>query len=186
MKHTADVILLIDKCRSITGSDAETARRVGCPSSHIAMWKSGAKVAQPEDRALLAAIAGLDPVAELARATVDYWEGKPKGDRLLKALGKPSRLTGAVAGFAGAVALAIFGLIIPTRTDAHALTPQLDNRYYVKSGTPVPPCHRPSRHVYFRTLPATVFPMVRLCYGLQQSRPPCTAPRLPPGRALMS
>lgn len=79
----------------------------------------------------MAHIAGLDPVQVLARATVEAYEGKPKGDALMKALGKASRLTGAVAGFVGAVALAISSLI-PTRVEAGPNL-QLDNVHYVKS-----------------------------------------------------
>jgi hypothetical protein len=56
----------------------------------------------------MAGIAGFDPVQTLARATVEKWEGKPKGDRLMRVLGKALLATGAVAGSAGASAAAIF------------------------------------------------------------------------------
>lgn len=118
MKHLDDLNLLIDKASAIAGNDSRLSAQLGVTRQIVSQWRKGKRPCQPEEQALLAAVAGLDPVATLARATVEYWEGKPKGDRLLKALGKPSHLTGAVAGFVGAAVLAIFGLITPTRTDA--------------------------------------------------------------------
>jgi len=117
MNHLEELNVLIDRASAIAGSDAKLARTMGVPPQHVSNWRHGHKTATPADQALMAHVAGLDPVVTLARATVQQYEGKPKGDALMKALGKASRLTGAVAGFVGAVALAISSLV-PTRTEA--------------------------------------------------------------------
>lgn len=109
MQHLDALNVLIDKASAIAGSDGKLAAALGVPKQNISDWRHGRKNCQPEDQALIAAVAGLDPVQTLARATVQYWEGKPKGDRLMRALGKASHLTGAVAGFVGAAAPVIFG-----------------------------------------------------------------------------
>jgi len=64
----------------------------------------------------MAHVAGLDPVATLARAMVEKFEGKPKGDRLMKALGKALLVTGAAIGSAGATAAAIYSTIPTTHS----------------------------------------------------------------------
>jgi hypothetical protein len=87
----------------------------------ISNWRHGVAPCPVEIQALMAHIAGLDPVAELARAVVRKHEGTSKGDMLMKALGKASRLTGAVAGFVGAVALAIFSMT-PATGQAHPIS----------------------------------------------------------------
>ncbi len=79
-------------------------------------------------QALMASVAGLDPLQTLARATVQKFEGERKGDLLMRALGKASRLTGAAAGIVGAVALAIFGLITPQTSQAAVANPQAIGR----------------------------------------------------------
>lgn len=118
MSDVQTVNLLIDKAKSIVGSDAAVARALGVVPQRIANWRNGNASCSPEDQALLAAVAGLDPVAELARATVRKHEGSKKGDLLMRALGKASRLTGAVAGSVGALVLVISGLTTPTPTRA--------------------------------------------------------------------
>jgi len=107
VKDLEAVNLLIDKAKAIAGSDAALARTLGVVPQRIANWRNGSAGCSLEDQALLAAAAGLDPLQELARAAVRKHEGTEKGDRLMRVLGKASRLTGAVAGFAGAAALAI-------------------------------------------------------------------------------
>lgn len=107
MTHQDELIFLIDACKAITGSHAATAKVLGIPREHVAMWRSGARTCTPEDQALLAGIAGFDPAQTLIRATVRKHEGKPKGDLLMKVLGKPSLAIGAVAAIAGLNALEI-------------------------------------------------------------------------------
>lgn len=130
METTNELILLMDRASAIAGSDYKLAQMLGTGRASISNWRHGVAPCPVEIQALMAHIAGLDPVAELARAVVRKHEGTAKGDMLMRALGKASRLTGAVAGFVGAVALAISSLV-PTRTEA---SPQLaqHNVHYVK------------------------------------------------------
>lgn len=132
MKHLEELNLLIDKASAIAGSDYKLAKLVGAMPQNVSNWRHGQASCSPENRALLAAIAGLDPVAELARATLEKHEGTSKGDLLMRALGKSSRLTGAIAGIVGAVVLAISSLI-PQRVEAMPVLKPLHNECYVKS-----------------------------------------------------
>lgn len=108
MTHLESLQILIDAAAKVAGSENKLAKQLGIKQQHVNAWKHGLRTATPEDQALLAAIAGFDPVQTLARATVEKWEGKPKGDRLRKVLGKLMPATGAVLGFAGAGVLAIY------------------------------------------------------------------------------
>lgn len=107
MQDLSELNLLIDKAKQIAGSDDNVASAIGIQRQVLSDWRHGRKNPQPEDYALLAAVAQLDPVAEMARAAVKAHEGKPKGDALMKALGKALLATGAVIGSAGASAAAI-------------------------------------------------------------------------------
>lgn len=111
MKQHEELNLLIDKASAIAGGDSKLARSLGVPPQHVSNWRHGHKTCMPADQALLAHIAGLDPVQTLARATVRQYEGKAKGDALMKALGKASLATGAVLGSAGAMAHQIFSTV---------------------------------------------------------------------------
>lgn len=104
MKHLDSLNELIDRAAKIAGSDYALAKSLGVPRGHVSDWRHGRRTATPADQAIMASVAGLDPVQVLARATVEAYEGKPKGDALMKALGKASLLTGAVLGSAGAAA----------------------------------------------------------------------------------
>ncbi|WP_343590346.1 YdaS family helix-turn-helix protein [Paracidovorax wautersii] len=117
MQHLADLNTLIDKAADHAGSDYKLAQQLDVSRQTISNWRHGRKTATPADRALMAAVAGLDPVAELARATVQQHEGRKKGDQLMRALGKALLVTGAGIGSAGASAAAIFSSI-PTHTRA--------------------------------------------------------------------
>jgi hypothetical protein len=111
MKHLDSLNELIDQARSIAGSDYRLAKTLGVPPGHVSDWRHGRRTATPADQALMAHIAGLDAVQTLARATVQQYEGKAKGDALMKALGKASLATGAVLGSVGASAHQIFSTI---------------------------------------------------------------------------
>jgi len=115
MKPDNEVLALLDKAKKSMGTDAAVARALDVSPQRITNWRTGNAPCSPENQALIAAIAGLDPVAELARATVRKHEGTAKGDMLMKALGKASLLTGAVIGSVGASAHQIFSTI-PTAT----------------------------------------------------------------------
>ena len=113
MTQLEELNLLIDKASGIAGSDAKLSRLIGAQPQNVSNWRHG-KPCPPEVQALIAHVAGLDPVAELARATVKKFEGERKGDLLMKALGKASLATGAVLATAGANAQAIFSTIQTT------------------------------------------------------------------------
>ncbi|BEP55054.1 hypothetical protein GmRootV118_22980 [Variovorax sp. V118] len=120
MNHLEELNELIDRAAKIAGSDGKLARSLGVPPQHVSNWRHGHKTCTPADQALMAHVAGLDPVETLARATVRQYEGKAKGDALMKALGKASLLTGAVLGSVGASAHQIFSTIqsVPSFTTA--------------------------------------------------------------------
>lgn len=111
MQHLETLNVLIDKASAIAGSDYKLAKTLGVPAQHISNWRHGQRTATPADQALMAHVAGLDPVQVLARATVEAYEGKAKGDALMKALGKALLVTGGAIGSAGASAAAIFSTI---------------------------------------------------------------------------
>lgn len=117
MKDVAELNALIDQASKHAGSDGKLAASLGVTRMVVSDWRHGRRTATPADQALMAHIAGLDPVQVLARATVEAYEGKPKGDQLMRALGKALLATGAAIGSAGASAAAIFSSTsIPTST----------------------------------------------------------------------
>lgn len=118
MSQTDDQIALLDKASAIAGSDYKVAQALGVPRQTVSNWRHGVKPIPIEDQALLAAIANIDPVAELARAAVRKHQGTRKGDLLLKALGKASPAIGAAIASVGGLVLVISGLITPTPTQA--------------------------------------------------------------------
>ena len=111
MKKTDALILLIDKASAIAGSDYKLAQLLGVGRQTVSNWRHGQAPCPVEMQALMADVAGLDPVAELARAVVRKHEGTAKGDMLMRALGKASLVTGAVIASAGASAHQIFSTI---------------------------------------------------------------------------
>lgn len=93
--------LLIDKAASIAGSRYKLAKQLKVSTSNLYAWEKG-KACPPGDIALMAAIAGYDPVQWLVRATLEKYEGTEKGDQLARALGKPSPATGEATALGGA------------------------------------------------------------------------------------
>jgi len=114
MTQIDELNLLIDKAAAIAGSDAKVAALIGSHAQTVSNWRHGSKTCPPEMQALMAHVAGLDPLAELARATVRKFEGDKKGDLLMRALGKASLATGAVLATAGANAQAIYSTMQTT------------------------------------------------------------------------
>ena len=98
MTNLTELNSLIDRAAAIAGSDYRLAKHLGVPRGHVSQWRHAKRTATPADQALMAHIAGLDPVQVLARATVEAYEGKPKGDALMKALGNVLLATGAAVG----------------------------------------------------------------------------------------
>ena len=108
---------LLDAAKAKTGSDYRTAKLLGLTSQAISDWRHGQKNAQPEDHALVAAVAGLDAEEALVRAVLEKHANKPKGERLLSALGNALRRTGE------AVTLLLFANVVwdTTRPACEAL-----------------------------------------------------------------
>lgn len=74
--------LLIDRAASIAGSEYKAAMAIGVTPQTLCDWKAGRRTCTAEDRVLLADLAGVDPLPEIAEAMQERWQGKPKGDRL--------------------------------------------------------------------------------------------------------
>lgn len=74
--------MLIERAAAIAGSEYKLAKAIGHEPRTITDWKAGRRTCPAEDRALMAEVAGLDPMAEIAEALAERWEGKPKGERL--------------------------------------------------------------------------------------------------------
>lgn len=55
---------LIKRAESLTNGPVALARELGIPQQHVSDWKAERRTCPPDMRARLAAIAGLDPVAE--------------------------------------------------------------------------------------------------------------------------
>lgn len=111
MDHLHEINILIDKASAIAGSDYKLGKLLGCGQQKVSNWRHGHRPCPVKYQVLLADIAGLDPVATLARATVQAEEGTALGDMLMRVLGKASRATGAVLGFVGASAVGVYSML---------------------------------------------------------------------------
>ncbi|MCE4555013.1 hypothetical protein [Pelomonas cellulosilytica] len=112
---------LLDAAKDKTGSDYKTAQLLGVPFQLISDWRGARKNPQPEDHALVAALAGLDAEEALVRAIIEKHRDKPKGERLLSALGNVLRRTGEVVTL-GFFASVVWGLIPGGSAPASAKT----------------------------------------------------------------
>lgn len=128
MKHLEELIFLIDAASAIAGNDNKLAAALAVSRGNVSDWRAGRRACPTEHQVLMAAMAGFDAQATAARALVEKHEGTPLGDRLMRALGKASRATGAVLGFVGASALAIYSLA-PNPAHASAAEASRDNVY---------------------------------------------------------
>ena len=128
MKHLEELIFLIDAASAIAGNDNRLAASLGVSRGNVSDWRAGRRACPPEHQVLMAALAGFDPLQTATRALVHKHEGTDLGDRLMRALGKASRATGAVLGFVGASALAIYSLA-PTPSHAAEAQATRDNVY---------------------------------------------------------
>lgn len=86
MPKREELATLVDMAAKAAGSQAEAARRVGIRPQHLNDYKKGRMEPSPETVASLAHVAGLDPVAWLARGTMWRAEGKPYEATLKEAL----------------------------------------------------------------------------------------------------
>lgn len=73
---------LIEKAAAIAGSEYKLAKAIGHEPRTVTDWKAGRRTCPAEDRALIAEVAGVDPLPEIAEALMERWDGKPKGERL--------------------------------------------------------------------------------------------------------
>lgn len=73
---------LIERAAAIAGSEYKVAKALGIPPQQVCDWKAGRRTCGPEDRALLADVAGVDPMPEIAEALLERVAGKPKEARL--------------------------------------------------------------------------------------------------------
>ncbi|MFY7928792.1 MAG: YdaS family helix-turn-helix protein [Oligoflexus sp.] len=106
------LVKLIAAAAEIAGSEYRLAKNLGVSPQVVSDWKHGRRTCTPEDWALLAYAAGLDPEEALIRAVVAKHADTPKGERLLTALGKGLLATGAAASFAiSASAVSLWTLI---------------------------------------------------------------------------
>lgn len=77
---------LIEAAEKVAGSPTAIAHILGIKPPIVFAWKSGSRTCSAEDRALLADIAGVDPLPEIAAAMLERFSGKPQADRLATVL----------------------------------------------------------------------------------------------------
>lgn len=112
------IVLLLDAAKAHSGSDYKTAQMLDIKPSRIWEWRNGKVNPQPEDYALVAAIAGLDAEEHLIRAVLEKHADTPKGERLLSALGKGLRAIG--EGATLVIFASVVSGLLTTRSDAAA------------------------------------------------------------------
>lgn len=62
---------LIEAAKKATGSDAATAKALGVTFQEVSNWRHGRRTCPPDMRARMAAMCGLDPVAEAIEAIAE-------------------------------------------------------------------------------------------------------------------
>lgn len=87
MQSADKLIFLIEKAGVIAGSEYKLAKAMGIPQQMLTDWKAGRRACSPADRAILAGMAGGDPVAELVSATLEREHGTRRGALLGELLG---------------------------------------------------------------------------------------------------
>ena len=88
MTKQEELEYLISQAIKATGSEEKLATELIEPLQNVTAWRTGCLVCSPENQALLAKIAGFDPIATLARAVVQQHENKMKAGLLEHALRK--------------------------------------------------------------------------------------------------
>jgi hypothetical protein len=123
------IVKLLDAAKTITGSDYKTAQLLGVGRAKLSDWRAGRGAKpQPEDHALLAAIAGLDPEEHLVRAVLEKHQNSPKGEKLRSALGNGLRAIGEAAIWAFFASAGCLGLTRPSEASTlPRLEPTHDN-----------------------------------------------------------
>lgn len=133
MSSAETINRLLDAAKEVTGSHYKTAQLLGVSPNRVNDWRAGRQNPQPEDYALVASIAGLDPEEHLIRAILAKHADTPKGERLLSALGKGLRVIGEGA------TLVIFASVV-----SFGLTPRSD-----AAGAPYPAAEGIPSAVYY-------------------------------------
>ena len=113
MKDLQQLNELIDKAAAIAGSDGKLAKVIRQTRTTMSDWRHGRRTCTPEDVSILAAVAGLNAEEWLIRAMLEKHAGTEKGELLVKALGKGSRVTGGAIAFSGTVASQTSGSDVP-------------------------------------------------------------------------
>jgi hypothetical protein len=98
---------LIDEASKAAGSDYKLAAMLGVTRQNVSNWRHNRTTCPAGDVALMAEIAGMDPVAWGARAIAASYAGTPKGEKLAAVLGKALLATGAALATSGASAAAV-------------------------------------------------------------------------------
>jgi len=93
---------LIDRASKAAGNDAKLAHELQVTRSTLSQWRHGKKPCPVGDQTLMADLAGLPATEWTARAVAAQYEGTPKGEKLVKALGKALLVTGVVIATNGA------------------------------------------------------------------------------------
>lgn len=94
------IISLIEDAAKQAGNESKLAALIEDTRHHVNAWKQGKRVCPIEAQVLMGAIAGRDAEEVLREAVIEKHEGTPKGEKLLRALGKQVLQAG------GAIALA--------------------------------------------------------------------------------
>lgn len=139
---------LIELAQIRAGNHAKLAEQIGVPFQHVSNWKNGKRTCTPEDRALLAHAAGLDPTPFLVDAMVEKHEGTKKGEVLKRALGKLKRGAGVTLsyGVAGAALIAAVSDRLATMyRERNGVGGKTRNEAYVNLKSPKPQARAESR-----------------------------------------
>lgn len=109
---------LIDKAAKVCGSYAQLAKYLGTSKQALSAMKQGRREISPETAALLADIAGVDPLQAMADAVVERNKTGPKAERIREILGKATAVgaTAMLLFFYGAPLLSATGLLAPELT----------------------------------------------------------------------
>lgn len=111
MSNPDQITQLIEAAAKAAGSEYRLSKEIGINQSQISNWKSGHSKCSPEDAALMADIAGLNPEEWMARVAILKHEGTPKGEKLKNALKKAFLATGGALGSSAASAGSLHGMI---------------------------------------------------------------------------
>jgi len=73
---------LIEQASAIAGSDYKLAKEIGTTPQRVSNWRRGEQPCPVEDQALIADLAGVDPVEQIIEALLERNADKPRGAKL--------------------------------------------------------------------------------------------------------